>query len=651
MRIKVGNSELDIDKGSVLAVTLQADSIEAVEQVNSSYTTPTELPFTKTNVGVLGNIQALQEGASYTNVENAEVFDEEGRRVMTNSFLQVEEVEDAFKVRVLQGAVDIFEILGDATLQDFGLNTLVPSPVAKTEANIVANIDNDYLDRYTWATADFGNDPNGTYAIKAMFPFVYYYTIVKEIIEYAGYTLDESSALPSDAFFRTCTLAYNGGNFNEDNQFAVSLQGFTSSGGATVGYQSFAVQDIIKGSDLFNFFNYYLPVSSKPQIHEVFANWEIDLDGTGNWRYKVRLFNVTDNVEVAELYDSGAQSGTPSSTITDSFRVYFKTDDLVEGKAYQLQVDLETALNFDVLTGYWRNDDGSGYIELGGTKPPNEQLYSQPPDDYTFDPLFVMPELSMKDFLKAVLQQFSARLSVDNIKKTVGIRLRDNDFQDTANAKNWSSKINLRQSPKKKKYFGNYGKVNLFKYDNDEPLNELAGAGSINITNNKAPAEYDVVELPFSFSEVGQDGVVIPIVDDQNEVVEELNPRCCYMAGGTGTITVGSTSVSSYNVSQMRNFAFRLNDSDASGNISQAGLLPNYYQSVEAILSRMEELTLSVKLSSLDFEQLDFNVPYLLTATDGDKQVNGYYAIEKVDQYQGGGVPDIIFIALNIDLI
>lgn len=638
MRVKVGNSELDVKEGEVVAVTIQADSIEGVDQVNSSYTSSFSLPPTKNNLRILGNVQALETANAYTDIEQVEVLDDDNRRVLSEAFLQIEEVTDSLQVRVLQGSVSVLELLGDDTLQDFDLGTL-GTAFTRNEANVVANIDNDYTSGFTYARTDFGDEPNGTFAIDNMFPFVYYYRLIKAIIEYAGYTLVESSELPTNAFFRTCALAYAGTAFNEDAYFAVSMQGFVSSGGATVGYQTYAVQDVVKGEDLLNdFSNNYIPPNGRAQIHEVYTSWEITLDGTGNWRYKVRLFNVTDNVEVVELYDSGAQSGTPSTTITDSFRAYYKTDILEAGKQYRLEVDLETALNFEALEGYWRNDDGTGYTTLGGASVPNKELYTRPPTDYTCDPLFYMPPLSMKDFLKAVLQQFSGRLQVDSVKKTVTIRQRNSDFQDTANAVDWSGKINLAQPPKKKTIFGSYGRVNKFLYDNDDPLAELEGGATLSISNTKLADKYEVVKLPFSYSRTGTDGVIIPILDDSSNISNTVNPRCVHMQDSTATITVGSTSVSDYKLSRVFRLSFK-------------SLLGDYYNSVNAILSRMEELTVSVKLTALDFEQLDLYKPYFIQYSDGFYQANGYYAIEKIDQYQGGGFVDVIFIALNTDLL
>ena len=636
MKVFAKGEKLDLQEREVVAVTLTADSLENV-QVNSSFTNSFEFPLSARNRRLIGNLQALQ-GALLTSDNDIRLEGESGELLIEAGQLVVTQINNRrAKANILQGATQFLQLVGESSLQDLPIGA-IGTAVERTEANIVANINNTSASGYTYGLIDIGQSPANTFDVSEFYPATYFRALVELIAQQAGYTVLNEGLFTDDLFNET-VLHWSGTRYNEDSQFRASIEGFITTAGATPTYQNVYVSDTVIPSENFGEYGFFVTGPNKALFFEAFADVEI-LTSAGGYEYNMRIYNETQGITYAQ-FNSGVVAGT--GTVTTSFALRTGLLKANAGDRIVLQIDAVQGLNFEFTSGLFRNDDNrqntSGTIT---------DLYNDPPAGFVFDPLTTLPDLPQADFIKAVLAMFNAKIDANNVTKQVRFVLfKDYASQAQQNgAENITGKLDYSKDIQISTYYGSYAKRNLLLYDNDEPLPEYFGSAVIEVDNVQADSEEEeLIKLPFSGTQRNGQYRLIPLLLTGNEI-DVLNPRPLHAVSESVSVTIGSTSVATANVLDFAKLSFQATEIDGL-NTREIGLKFVYYSEFERALQDMQKLEITLKKNALDFASLDFFKQQYLYFSDGFTTFSGFYLLQEVKEYRGNGTTKVQLIRLN----
>lgn len=650
MRVFIGDIELDRDRDTSVALNLTADSLESVESIQSSYSYEVDFPLTQHNINILGNLQALESGSEYV-APNCYVRDIAGSQVISNGLFIINRLEGTrLYANIFEGSVNLLDLLEGLTLQDLGADAF-GTAIERTEANIAANLANVNTDGFTYATFNNGNYTGGAYAIEQLFPAPFVWQILKAICSKAGYTLDDATGLMADTAFQRWILPFNGERYNPDAQFYDDARGFSVTAGALPAGTYTRIGSnvggggatILENDSFVPALGFEVPDGNKVYFFEGRLDQDITTNA-GAYEFNLRIRNRTQGVTLAS-YSSGAVTGA-GSTVSDS-RILQSglLDNLNTGDLITFEIDAVTGLNFAAKNPtYFRNDDGRySDATIYATN-----LYQDPPTGQVLDPITLVPNMPIVDFLKGVLNMACSRLDTDNVRQTVTIRRFKDYSRDISAPFDISEKVDSNGIIEKEFVFGDYSQVNTFLYDNEDTINEGFASGAINITNdNLSPEPRELIKLPFSASLSTLDGLSIPIAElGSDDIVNELKPRIAIVSSVSQNITVGATVVNPYNRMSFQPLSWAY-VANSAGNPIDAGLLVDYWAEFALVIQKMEKTTLRILMNAVDFAQLDFFNLVYLRWSNSFYSFNGFYLLQLVDGYTGNGLAEVELIRVN----
>jgi hypothetical protein len=280
-----------------------------------------------------------------------------------------------------------------------------------------------------------------------------------------------------------------------------------------------------------------------------------------------------------------------------------------------------------------------------------------------------LPDMKMGTFFKGLAHMFNLYVSTNEITKTITIEPRDDFYQGTSNAVDWTSKLDLGGGYVVK-FIDNFKRVlnNKYKDDSSDKLVDKfnktrvvdLGAGEINLSARFPEGVTDVVNPFFSPTihqrmDINQSGIGVSI--DQKNILPALwnsvgyegeastpsyqfAPRILYYDYKTQLDSGGSNIGWKFNGSsktQIPTGYFQENFAETSttgynlGFEGTTGLIENYYQGELGVIDEGVMLTARFDLTFEDINALDLSKPIHISAPT---EIAGYYYINNVSDYQ-----------------
>ncbi len=257
-----------------------------------------------------------------------------------------------------------------------------------------------------------------------------------------------------------------------------------------------------------------------------------------------------------------------------------------------------------------------------------------------------LPKMKQVDFVKLICQKYNLSFITDSYSKNVHFYPFSEIIDNKPIAKDWSNKLDVDQPFVIEYKIGNYAQSNVFKYKEDESVNGgvLQYSGLLFVNNETLPTSSVAVQSIFGETEmtIKLDGLNVPYVnkynDDNSTFDLSVEPRLFYIDKSTmhgsdlsyidGTnppIATGDDIPLCYFVLPGRtNLGWNNN------------LLENNYSELQNVLINVKVLTAYFKLNAIDISSLDFTIPIYLNVQHNDKQINGYFYLNKVSNFISG---------------
>jgi hypothetical protein len=232
-----------------------------------------------------------------------------------------------------------------------------------------------------------------------------------------------------------------------------------------------------------------------------------------------------------------------------------------------------------------------------------------------------VPDMLQSDLIKMVFFLFNI-IPITEGKTVQLIRFSDMVGSKTQ-AKDWSNKIDESEQVEIK-YHSNYSQNNIFKYKEDESVDTSSlGNGNIIIDDDTLEQEKTLIELPVAYS----------------DVVVRCNAH--EMAWVKSKEAGATKNKVEYRLLKLRsaNVMIRFFESNPSLGTDHTGvsfamppdsfetILQRHYSEFTALLNDYKEITLLIKLSHADVNQLDFTKPVYI------ERFSSYFYLSEVIQH------------------
>lgn len=627
IRIESDGTILDVDPAQVIAVTKTANSLEDAQFFQSSQTNEVTFPDTETNRAVFGSPEkGLNNGTNYSGVD-LQLFNKGGVPVMTKGTGLFSRFEDGAVLNIIEGIADFFEELGETKLFEIDY-----SAYAHTWdlTEVTASANNTVADGYIYAIADFGNlvTTDVTLDVREQYPSFFVKTLFNLIAtQLTSYTFTDDFYF-ANSVFESLVVPFNGEKNPAYTGFEFDYDGFEGNLTATTYNLTDYAPTIANDS-------FILGTFEAPSARQIDLEFDVEFSVEPNESINITINLISDlqGTLATDTVNATAGAGgdvfpaTASATVT-----------LSAGEQVRTQIAV-TSVSGAGTDATYRFRSIPPAITFGST--------------LNFESL--MPNMTCADFIRSVWRMFGIQPQIDTVKNTITLRGFEEYATDIASAEDWTDKVDSLASIEIEYKYGSYAKANLFKFKEDSTLsNPTFADGQIDISNENLPISYDMIELDFApTSSVSiADGALLiarlPILNVSGVITTALEPRICYAntLGTRPTINFTDGTSTNNNVSYD---PLKFTDVTLSNHLAfNNDLKTQRFAQFALMIQYMQKVTLRVKLTDNDFNSLDFFKLKYLNYSDSRVQLNGFFLLQELKEYQGGETTEVELINVNI---
>lgn len=533
LNVKIKDNWYPIDLGSETpAINISRNDISELKDRNADYSQSLRLPKSANNCLVFDHIDDFQS-ISLNNLRHkrfeCELFYDSFRITRKGCVMRFVSVSTYFEVQILGAEIAFFEELkkSNADGKPKDLNDL------DFTETIIRGIDGVYqstgeqsLSRHSfYGIADFSDRVNGDlsfhrpsnyYYPEGQVPFIWYKSIINQILqENGGYQL-ESDVLDNELYNKAC-MPFGGMRAN-----VYSVLGYSTSNRNTCHNwtQSGAIMQ-------FSFTDWDRLVVMERKNFSIGA-----INLTGTLMRDTLVFTVPTTGEYKFLWDINGYAVNATASI--SYSIYLNPpldnpsglyDTLLFIQSIQNTSDFGASYNIDKTAAdeaIILNAGDKLYFRINLFSPSSSNWYAYAIDGFSFSitsflptdvaatglPMPIkgnLPEMTQADFFKTFLQLYGLTMDVDEDNKIIRAYTFDKVVQNKTINKDWSDKFNPKSAHKEKFIIGSYGKRNYLKFKTEEL--EVGGDVYTNITEGSA-YEFWLSRKPVYYSDTEESGKV-----------------------------------------------------------------------------------------------------------------------------------------------
>lgn len=558
VNIKIGSEYLDLFPNELIAWTIEDSDLSNVVAITGLYTNAFTIPDTVNNKRLLNySTNPLLSASAYTRIDASLLNDQTVLSVGYIRLREYREQQGEIEIEFLGSQTDLFEVIGDAELSDIDFSDLDHT---YNNGNVIAGLTN--TEGYVYVPVNYGifdfKAVTDGIDLGEIYPAVYLKDIVKRLVRDAEFKI-EGDALNTYEY-NNAVLPYTG-TFNKFTQAQNDARSYFSFGNyaATFPNGNTKVQTDTNVNSKYNTLGLY-----SFSLDRYTADGVYDINIFCKINYVTAI--VTTNLRV-DIWKNGVFYTT--SSLPD--RVAF-TDRTANGDYYEIYVN---------------NSGGS----VSGTILVESQGFVQQQwvNGFSVEVSGLLPNMKQKDFLLYVATILGAKITVNNITKTVYLKRIDSIKGNYARARQWDNKLDTSKqiAVNFADIADNYAKRNNFLYlEDSEDFNTdfylktygyPYGNGAIIINNDFLESETDLYEAPFAGTETTdtfESSLVtlpkIPLYDAKSPVIlanitaldQSFQVVTTDPAFDVGYIVIQNSSDALYNgiwpVNQISRFEFRV---------------------------------------------------------------------------------------------
>jgi hypothetical protein len=624
----INDSFIELSDLSRIGVTFQANTLSNLETRQGTFSNEFVVPRTQANVIALENSNNINSDTVLPYRKNGVKYLEDGIEIVVDGFAIIQSFQMTFTISIYSGNVDPFDLMGDDMLNDLDFSAY---DHLYTAANVIASYPN--TEGYIYPSVDLRKYTSSlSPSVMGRSLFMFIRTLMEKIFAEIGYTLQGD--LLEDIYYVNMILSTS---FKRDEAW----QDLNNS--RTTLVSAVANTTIISAPPITTVYNIGFPTSGfitggiynvpEPMSASFSAVIPVQFGLTGSGsQFAISASMQIVNVTTATILDSDTIN--PNTDIGGGAERFYtfqvNTGNQSLNTADQIQIRFEVMYSatgiykWTYLTGgYFGATVVNAFIPYNSA-----QVYVSK----------IQHELKQKEFVKGILNLFNAVPQSNLSTKVITINKLNDIQKNIAIANNWSKKIDVKKGFSISYRDNSFAQKNLLKYSNDQDVLDAidewytyATDGEILVDDENLTDEQTIITLPFSGTKDNR----IPYKNDDYSI-DEFTPRVLFMGRFfrnpyTGIVAYYPTQ----DQAGFSNSAIYESLSFYDNGATHHSFSENY-STMEAILNRYKKITAYFNLNSVDIAELDFLIPIYLDVHTAEIQVNGYFYLNKVENYKGG---------------
>lgn len=649
--ITINDIELELSAQTKIALTSQINDLSELKDHQSSYSNNIKVPATTRNLSAIGNSDQVQSESTVPYTKNRAKINKLGVDVLKNGFAVLTSVDKEINLAIYEGNLDFFETIEGRILYDLDLSALDHD---YNLTDIIAM--NTATSGLKYPLVNYGYFADNTTRIidpKNLRPCIFAFEILNKIISEAGYTA-EGAVLTNANWLKTLIPFTNASNpelwYNRTIYKLVT-----------------GAYSAINAADPLSYIDGQVATAGIPPTYHY--NYDVNV----YLRYKISSSTGTNYL----LIDVQGNSGSPATESTGGVdginQVLFNRTAVGDGPL-TLKLTIRNC-SVEILGGRFygtitpRDPAEGGPKEFSVFVTKKSIVVGNTPEtifvgldnnggEEWFEPFDIqnfLPDMTQKDFVKAWAESYKVLFKVDEIQKKITFKQFNEIVDDIPNAIDYTTKLQSDTNTQLKEFrIGGYAQRNYCKYtedSNDDYIQFGTGDGEITIDDETLKKEATVFESPFAattmeYNLIGLDVARIHKLDPDDEFTVDTVPRILidnveasitgndidYENGTVGTpVSINTDVPLPYFILQNKTFNLGFNNS----------LLLDNYSSLTRVLNKSKKLTVLMKLSAVDFYNLDHFKPIYLA------QFAAYFYINKVINWTGVGLTKVEIIRIG----
>lgn len=653
--IKIGETALDLDSGTVISTTKRVANIGTLER-QSSFTNKLNLPATANNLAAIGMVQG-SDNSTKKYIKQLGSVAANGIEIMNAAQFSFESLSDRIEVLINSDNAIFYDLIKKTFLREIDLIDL---DHLWTKAEMINTIGNTYLDGYIYAIHDSGYQSQFNTSLNCfgIVPSVFVKYLFEKIGETFGYTF--IGDIYNESYFEKLVMPVidckAGARNLEELQckFITNVSLFLPVALNPVIYNDFNVVESINGGAFVDKWNvnpvgniYYFHI---PGNYQITLDYNFEITNTFGPPLYSYANNVMIRIKAVQVLDGITDSiGQTELVLVDANGIYngqlnlnVVFDSFVERTLNPSGVGAENNQIYVYVQYYFYYDSiNPATFEINSLSLNIKNITNAPLSHYNrlYNIQESLPNWTCGKFIKEISNLFGIIPIVNEYDKTIRLMLFNELNVNKSIAKEWQTKIDLSNEINYTFKIDGYGQLNTFEY-----LPDSTFGYSINIENESLPKEINYVKSEFNFSNFSQilnkNFITIFTNNYNSEILLDSNntyksmmkfnkaPRIAFLF--TQNTEVIYSSFFEANVTENTNIPFLGFEEQSFQvfNLEWAYLYDTFYKSLfNGITNNILKIELQFRLTEFDIQDFDFSIPIYL------ENPSGYYYVQEIKDF------------------
>lgn len=620
----LNGQSVDLSETTKIGVTLQANNIAELQKRQSDYTNIFKIPINAKNRTIVESAENLNSVTSIPYqvltaqyLENGNPTIEEGTAVLVNSDA------DFYYFKVNSGNKEFFGLFPDIKIKDLTIPGTTHERNFSTILNSRSNDSGFIYPLINWfeSNSTAFNDPEVD--TEFLFPALFVKDIFDAVDLLTGYK-SKGSFIDSAIFpnllitpkdFRRPAEALEKYNSEAKNSAPIVF---------TPTFSPPSIEIPLNFDDNTNFFTLGI-FQPDAQIFGYFK-YSGTFTFTGTGTTSTLLFQVFDDSTNTVLYSETKVYSYLSTPKTYGFNFISVNLTIEPTQQIRVRVGFVSAIGSPTITV---NENSKFEFKLLSALPYGSEVITTE----IFD-------LKLVELYRDVMNLFGITPQTDAFRKEVYFDFFEDISSTKQNAEDWSSKIDVVQKDLSYK-FGNYAQKNYFRFAAEETVPEFLNDVSFTISDSTLPDESTIVQLNSSTVEFE-----LKFQGEEIARIKSVNSAGEFNATNFRFLLLDRRSTD-YEIEYFDDTNSDLIDTDIPFTSPVLFDLETYYLTLQEMLNRAKVIRLKVRLSEIDVQNLrrrsdnyqdrkGFLQSVYLNVQSEKIQANGYFYINKVENFQGG---------------
>jgi hypothetical protein len=630
MKLLINDIEVDSIIDQEITITKSVNDMLNLGSREGAFTSEIEASLSTNNKTITNNAQSSNSNSNFPYQNNTATIEIKGETIL-NGFAELTEVQNAFKFRCFSELSDVVDLIGEGDLNELNLDYANGNPINHTWnfATVTANRDNVWQDGFIYPNINYGKwTLNQVHAHwNDLYPSVFCKYLFLRIFHSIGYAITgtfltnelfESTVLPTVQIPETPQYFLDA---NKSRAIATNNVRYYNQDLNPIFFQSYPINNNLQFQNDKNNITKLSPSLFGPMVMSLSFNLSLSTSNTAS------LNLITEDSGTLKINTYALTSGANSFT----FNLLKQT----ASTKYYITISQTQSLGYiDIANLVWENVFSPQKLIENNT-------------------VFVaecLPQVSKKDFLLTIVNQFNLMLKVDSLNRTIDFSYFNTVEANKASAIDLSDKMDLTDYPNIQYKLDGYAQNNELNYETDENDEELRkvnnyGQGILFCNNLSIDKTKEIFKSKFapitrklalkSPHSVEMAFIHMWVLSETTFRTQNVKPRIGYVynngeildlhktAGEGGGGGGGGHDASPSKGVYFENMQF------------SSGLIPNYYQILVNMLQNVYFLKGNFKIRLKEFMEIDFLKPIFLSlSVTGFGLIEGYFYCNKINQFK-----------------